>query len=1269
MNIRFVVAICDLGLPGFVDTPTVRSPLYIYGGLTVVVDAWAHVCSKVVQRSTVWVCAPLMVASVVLTAPAAALAAPTVVTPMRLPAAVNAPDEESAMKLAAQSGTRVEVLAERTEYEQFFAEPDGRLTYETAVLPQRVRRSGGTWADVDLSLQPPVDGTVRPKASVADVRFSADGRGPVVTLVDGKKTFTMSWPGGKLRAPKVVGTTATYAEVMPGVDLVVRPTELGFSHVLTVKSAVAATNPELRNITFELGGDAKVSRLKDGSLQAVAGRSLMASAPAPGMWDSRTAVTTAKASASAATALEGAAGDPSTAAAPGDTARTASVETEVTASGDLVLKPDEAMLAGAATFPLFIDPDWSTGKKRWAYSTHNNTNNGDVSRARVGNDPDGRIYRSYFEFSTAAIRNKHVESAKVRMELDHSYSCTDTWTSMFSANPITATPRMGWKSSKPFLKHLAAQESHANEGAGCSDSPQPDMTVNFASSSVTSWLNGVASKGSTTATVAFSAGNATLGYENTKDRWKKFFPNQAKLIADVDAKPGKPYSLQVNKVACKTGSTAIGIGITNPFFGAVIPDADSGQALKSTWEWQNVSGIPVQPMPSPAITSTIAGDRDISTRVTGAKTDTTYRFRVKSTDQAPYLQPSEYSDWCYFRVDTTDPPVFAEELSKPEGPGKPGTYRITSTALDVVKFRYGWNAASKDAPATSWTDANGVAMKAATVTLTALKYGESVLALQAVDTTGNEGDGSLPVTVPRPAPPVAHWDLETYPGQEPDAALMSQSASSGQIPLTGNGFSWDDGQRLVGGKTATFAGAGGLTTTVPVVDATLNYAVAAWVKLKPGQPTGHQTIVSQDGATTATFALQYRTDDRNGDSTADKSFCFAMLNQDGSAPTATSTVCAVNAAVADRWTHVAGGYDATDKKMRLWINGVSVPDVTAPAAWPGSGALRIGERKTTGGTGDRLFGSVADVQVFDRMLVDEDFTGKLAEPGSKMLDEPGILEPIEVGRWDFDAARSCYDPADPIGCDAPDGAAWKRQLRLTQGTDIGEGTSGRFVILDDQPLDGLQPGDPGYGTTTREYGVSQRNTAPEGEPVQWQDAPVLRTDQSFTVSARVYLDSTAKMTALAPKGAKQSAFYLGSRPSTSNANAQHFEVTVPSADQDVGETDLRITDPRPVILDEEGSWTQLTLVYDAGASTLQLFVNGEPIKDSAGQVAKPTKVAPLWNAAGPLVVGSSWATPDNAAGAWTDNWFGGIDDVRVYQGAMNATQVRKTVDVPADDGS
>lgn len=43
---------------------------------------------------------------------------------------------------------------------------------------------------------------------------------------------------------------------------------------------------------------------------------------------------------------------------------------------------------------------------------------------------------------------------------------------------------------------------------------------------------------------------------------------------------------------------------------------------------------------------------------------------------------------------------------------------------------------------------------------------------------------------------------------------------------------------------------------------------------------------------------------------------------------------------------------------------------------------------------------------------------------------------------------------------------------------------------------------------------------------------------------------------------------------------------------------------------------------------------------------------------GPLVVGKAWWSPENGGpGVFSDQWFGNVDNVEVYQGAMNAVQV------------
>ncbi|WP_406358625.1 hypothetical protein [Streptomyces sp. NBC_00658] len=71
-------------------------------------------------------------------------------------ALVNAPAvhadtsaSETPSEQAAASGEPVEVTAERTEYTQTFANPDGTYTLKQATSPQRAKDASGTWHDID----------------------------------------------------------------------------------------------------------------------------------------------------------------------------------------------------------------------------------------------------------------------------------------------------------------------------------------------------------------------------------------------------------------------------------------------------------------------------------------------------------------------------------------------------------------------------------------------------------------------------------------------------------------------------------------------------------------------------------------------------------------------------------------------------------------------------------------------------------------------------------------------------------------------------------------------------------------------------------------------------------------------------------------------------------------------------------------------------------------------------------------------------------------
>jgi hypothetical protein len=1152
--------------------------------------------------------------------------------------------EAEAVAIAVACGSRVEATSARSELVQVFAEPSGQLVLEAAAVPQRTRKVDGSWVNIDLGLSRGSDGLLRPAASTADVRFSGGGDGPLVTLMRGGQTLTVSWPAS-LPAPVLSGDSATYGEVLPGTDLVVRATRTGFAHVLVIKTPEAAANPALHEIHLDLGGDAQISQVPGGGLRATTGNSLLASASPVTMWDS--SVAPARSASATAQALDAG----STPAGPGDAAQTAAVATEVTAGGDLLLRPDSQMLSSdQVTFPLFVDPPWNTGKTRWAYTTSSGLTNSDLASARVGKRPDtDELYRSFFEFPTTYLKYKHIESAYVQMKLDHSWSCVGTTTHMYASAAVSGTPRTKWGTK--LITWLASADSHANEDSGCSDSPQSDMTVNFTGGNVTSLIQGMANKGQTNQTIGFCACNSAGDYEDAQDRWKRFLPDNAKLIVDVDAKPGKPTGPQVSGVACT--SSGISIGTLTPTLSASFPDGDGSQAIKGTWEWLEIpaSGIwddATPRKPAPAQTSVAANTRGTTVALSGLVTGKKYAYRVKGTDPAPYNQVSAWSDWCVFWPDTTVPPVTVATVTLPPGPGKPGTFRIDSTASDVVKFRYGWTEAvvSEVTPTTG----SGGTGKTATVTITASKYGQNTLYVQAIDATTNKGYGSADFTVARPTPAVARWGLETYPGVDQSAALADQQpALAGNTPLTTSTMTWASDARLIGGQTSAFNGtATQASAGAAVVDSTKSFSVAAWVRMgNPGDslPTANKAVVGLDGDRVDSFVLGYRG--------ATQQWAFWLHAQDvDSTPTAALALASV-APVAGRWTHLAGVYDAADKQIRLYVDGqlAGTTAVSQPPAWSGR-ALSVGREKWNGSLIGFWSGGVADVQVFDRVIVDQDFTGQLAsDPESGGFDEPGILNPIEVDRWDFDLAGPCYSPAIEDTCGVPDSSEWLRRLATTAGTwvdtghhSVGLQTDGSHWVDD--------PTDPLYGTATREYGLSQRNTAPSGQPAQWADTPVLRTDGSFTVSVWVRPEEFlgGAVTVVGQKGVEQSAFNLGARRYTVNGvNQYRWAMMMKSKDDDVGETNVEASMTSVLSDDDTSGWTHLVGVFDARAKQIRLYVNGALAATAARSDA--------WQADGPLTVGASWWSPDGGATQWTDFWHGGIDDLRVYQGAMTDAQV------------
>ncbi|MEU2349708.1 hypothetical protein [Modestobacter sp. NPDC049651] len=126
--------------------------------------------------------------------------------------------EDAALARAKATGKKVEITSRTTESSISYAQPDGTVKVEVAAGPVRTKVDG-VWVPVDTTLQFTADG-VQPKAVTGDITFSDGDAGTAMAeLGDGEATSVALGWAGDLPRPTLRGDTATYAEVLPHVDL------------------------------------------------------------------------------------------------------------------------------------------------------------------------------------------------------------------------------------------------------------------------------------------------------------------------------------------------------------------------------------------------------------------------------------------------------------------------------------------------------------------------------------------------------------------------------------------------------------------------------------------------------------------------------------------------------------------------------------------------------------------------------------------------------------------------------------------------------------------------------------------------------------------------------------------------------------------------------------------------------------------------------------------------------------------------------------------
>ncbi|GAB3153495.1 hypothetical protein GCM10027290_46360 [Micromonospora sonneratiae] len=1201
----------------------------------------------------------------------------------------------------------MEVLQKRTEDSRLFANPTGTFSTENFAQPIHVRK-GETWVDIDPTLQVNPDGTISPIATPGELKISAGGSGPLVTVSKGSKSLSLTWPT-PLPTPSLLGSTAIYANVLPDVDLqVIADPAGGYHERLVVKTPAAAANPALNSITFGVTTTGlTLSARPDGGVNAVdsSGTGVFAT-DTPLMWDTPVAPTLTKLERIEGLTRE----DP-------QPKYIAPMDVQLS-PGAMTVIPDQALLSNPdVQWPLYLDPsstpiasyDWTHISKNYPTQSYWNYDRDDGAKVGLG---EGVTYRSYFLFSIAAIRGKIVTKATFAITLNHSYQCTtSTPVDLYHTDNISRSASVTWKNSvtdtNKWRTKLATASGHAN-GSSCGE---PDMPMDFASTALTNAVSAAAGGTSNQLTFGLRAPD-----EGTTQQWKKFHPQTAKLTVEWNTAPGVPTELTTyppTPCGSVTNPARLPESMKTPTFTAGLSDADANN-LTGYLEIRKTADDSV--VYGPVVSATIPAGGVITWPTlpsTALGLNTNYYYQARARDTGGAYGP--YTGKCHFIIDATDPgtPTISS-TDYPDGAegiaaGTIGTVTINPAVGDddIAGYRYGF-----DDTVSLWVPADDTGNATVPITLwtnpSRPRPPTANLWVKAVDKAGNEraevtgprtltasvsantvanmqgdvnGDGKADVTAVldmgdgRTAAwtflsstsafhaPVINWDsgingrhaagsIKTVTGDfdndgRTDTAMFRQDRD-GQVRLFNlrsdtNQFRADWPELAAGtwllGDARVLAGdfngdgiddaaaivndrAGGWTTYVYTSTGTSFSPAATWY----AQPAGTYTW-----SNTRTLAGDF-----NGDGKTD-----IAVAQDS---TGTRTTLRVH-------TSTGSTFDAGSQ---WWDSDTD----TDPEAYVGS-AAKYAVANLDGTAADDIIamynhGAKTTIKVLTAA------GSTFATPTTWWDSDTGSSDgwdwrrTVQFSTGDFDGNGSIDLAAIVDCCQAGNRELWTFP---NTGTGFGQATiRGNATATTARPATAHWRIDEGNGTVLADAGDSypaslsgpawNNNGHVVGTKALQFDGTndyatagrsIVETSRSYSVAAWVKLDNTTTYQTIASQdGQHLSAFYLQYSKAFNS-----WAFVVPSADS-TGTVSYWAA--KDTIAPRLGVWTHLVGVYDADAQQLKLYVNGV----LRGASSRPD----AWSGTGPFQIGKAFSAPATS-GNW---WTGGIDDVQVYDVALNGTE-------------
>jgi hypothetical protein len=1151
------------------------------------------------------------------------------------PAAAYSEDE--AQSAAVASGTRVEALGLRTEQSETYAQPDGTFTTIQHVQPVRAWQDGA-WADLDTTLVRTPDGNWRPRAATVGVTVSGGGDGPFVTLRQTGRSMSVDWPG-TLPAPTVEGSTATYTDVLPGVDLVVRADIDGASHLLVVKSAEAAENPALAAITLPVATDGvDLESQPDGGVAGVdpGAGGVVFEAPQPEMWDSSTADpdTADAARQASATTREQSPGAPADdlTAGPGEGSAVAPVGLELKDHA-LVLTPDPTLLK-SATYPLYIDPvtktytrsGWTmvtsyrpTSASYWKFSGDEGVGRcpADVSSLCASSDDRKR---QFYAVPTSSLAGKDIVKAEFAITLTSAYNATARSVVLNRVNSTgsSAISASTTWSNQPSSK---AQVDTASTTARAGSCTSTNQNLRF---TATSTVQQAADAGWATTTFRLVSSD-----ESNYAYWNRFCGN-GQLEVTYNRPPPAPSQSTMSTSpggACVHGDSRPYTDVL-PTMRAMIRDYDHNDAPGHSETLRAEFEVSWTPSGGSTVTKTFTTGTATTSDVSSTDTQTgqhqfsaTVGVSGTVTSPATYTVPenvvvswrargSDGTAWgpwsaaapnaCEFVYDHTKPAapvVTSSEYPDDDvwhtGVGDAGSFTFTSTSADVVSYRYQFTGE----PQLTVSAGTGTG-RPATIRWTPMHDGPVTLTVSAVDAAGKsqETPAGYQILVDAGRLPVGVWKLDDAAGatqaagRPGDATLTASSGAA--FGVAGQG---DQADRVA--VTLDGSADGHLSTSAPVVTTDASFAVAAWVYL-PSLPSRDMTVISQDGTGAAGFSLGYdgsakRWVFRSPDSPLDAMGDWRVVD---SAP-----------AVAGIWTHLVGEYDAVKQQMLLFKQGQQVAaPVSRPTAWSADGGLQIGRELTLTGYTNAFAGSVSDVRLYDRLVSEEE------------LAEIHGIPPQELAYWQLDEESGGVSP------------------EASGGTGLTLGSGASIYHVDDSGCDSADPDCAPAEPALTGDGHLQLSGTSDSYAVRGAD--LLAQQGSFAIAAQ------ARMVSALP-GRDETVMSLAGPNATAaavrySAGDDKWQLVV--TDEDASTPQVTTALHTAAVPTTSGRGDHLTLAYDAVTGVVSLYVNGQL---GGAQALWPNN----WDLSTVSVQIGRTST-----GAGADGFSGAMDEVRIYQGVVDA---------------